>query len=146
MKNYVLIACMLSSATLLAQHSADSLEIVSILKSDYETRASYDLDKHKRNLTDQFMLLENGEIWDLERDSEWYRANANRNVARKDYFNIHTVRVYGDIAYVVYELVSEFTSNNALRGKHWLESAIFRKINGAWKLELLHSSRVDLKG
>ena len=93
MKHIFLFILLSLSATLMAQQSADSTEIVSILKRDYETRASYDLDKHKEHLTDHYLLLENGEVWDLDRDSEWYRANANRKVARKDYFNIHTVRV-----------------------------------------------------
>lgn len=45
-----------------AQHQSDSAILVQLLKDDYKTMVSWDIEKHKGYCTDDYILIENGEI------------------------------------------------------------------------------------
>ena len=106
---------------------------------------TWDLKTHVANCTDNYLLVEKGEIWDMKRESIWYHENANRIINRKNYFDIKYVRIYKDIGYAVYNLRSDITENGILTTETWLESVIFRKGNRTWKIELIHSTPTELK-
>lgn len=137
--------CILFSTYGFSQTGNDSTEIINLLKKDYITMGNWDVKSHQENITSSYLLLENGEIWDTNKDKEYYLKNANRLHIRKDYFDIKTVKVTGTMAYAVYFLKSDFTENGTTRSKEWLESTIFRKVNGKWKIELLHSTLIQPK-
>ena len=47
----------------------------------------------------------------------------------------------GDMAYAIWNLRSEFRENGKLvRERVWNESGVFRRLNGYWKIALIHSS------
>ena len=106
---------------------------------------NWDIKSHINNCTNNYLLIENGEIWDMKKEAEYYVKNANRKMDRKDYFEIKYVRVYGDYGYAVYNLKSDITEFGKLITRKWIESAIFRKINGEWKIELLNSTPIGNK-
>ena len=103
---------------------------------------NWDILSHIDNCTENYLLVENGEVWDIRREADYYRANNTRIIDRKDYFDMHFVRIYDDVAYAVYNLRSDITEGGELKVKTWLESSIFRKVGGKWKIELIHSTPV----
>lgn len=123
-----------------SQQENDSATVIKLLTDDYKTMVNWDIDTHVRNVAPTYLLIENGEIWDIKKESEYYRSQANKPVERTDHFDIKYVRVYGDIAYTVYFLESDIKENGNLKIKTWNESVVFRKINGVWKIELIHST------
>jgi ketosteroid isomerase-like protein len=125
-----------------AQYEKDSIAIVQLLKNDYATMGNYDIKTHVGYCTADYLLIENGEVWDLKKETEWYRTNAHRVLSRTDFFTIRTIKVHNNIAYAVYHLRSDFKENNTLKTKVWNESAIFRKEQGSWKIALIHSTPV----
>ena len=145
MKTIIFFLASFFAIPVFSQYAADSIAIVNLLVHDYATMESFDFNAHTPNITDDYLLLENGEIWDIQREKEYYVQNAQRKIRRQNYFDFETVKIYGDVAYAVYTLQSEITEGGAMKGYRWLESAIFRKIEGEWKLEILHSTRMDLK-
>lgn len=128
-----------------SQEKNDSAAIIKLLVNDYKTMGNWDIKSHIANCTENYLLIENGEVWDIKKESEYYIKNANRVIDRKNYFDIKYLRVYGDYAYAVYHLRSDITENGELKVKTWIESTIFRKIKGKWKIELINSTPVDLK-
>lgn len=125
-----------------AQYKRDSIAIVQLLKKDYATMSNYDIQTHVANCTNDYLLIENGEIWDLQKETEWYRSNSHKVIARTDSFTIRTVKVFNNLAYAVYHLQSDITENNTLKIKVWNESVVFRKEQGRWKIALIHSTPV----
>lgn len=142
MKYLLLICSVLLSINIFSQEKTDSVEIVQLLKDDYQTMAPYDIKKHLEYCTNDYVLIENGDIWNMEIESEHYKKNAHRKIARKDYFEFKYLRIFTDIAYAVYNLKSDITENGKLITKNWNESVIFRKLEGKWKIELIHSTPI----
>lgn len=66
-----------------SQKSNDSTEIIQVLKEDYKTMVTHNINKHRRFCTDDYLLIENGEIWDLEREAINYKKKEQKGYRKK---------------------------------------------------------------
>ncbi|TMI88099.1 MAG: nuclear transport factor 2 family protein [Bacteroidetes bacterium] len=140
MKWLICIVCLGFSATTFCQH--DSTTIIQLLKNDYNTLHNLDLNKHKSNCTNDYLLIEAGEIWNMEKEAQWYNDPSSKVSDRKDHFEFKYIRIEENMAYAVYNLKSDILKEGKAIQKNWNESAIFRKVNGEWKIALIHSTPV----
>lgn len=143
MKFYLIYLMMLFSISLKAQSGKDSIELVNLLVKDYKTMENYDSKTHLENCTDKYLLVEDGEIWDMKKELDFYNKNSGRVMNRKNFFDIKYVRVQGEFAYTVYNLRSEIVENGNRQILNWVESVIFRKVKGRWKIEVIHSTKLQ---
>ncbi|HLA12781.1 MAG TPA: nuclear transport factor 2 family protein [Pyrinomonadaceae bacterium] len=101
-----------------------------------------DKKKYRSLLTDDYLLLENGEILNIEGDIG-LMPSPDSGYKRTDAFDFHSVKVQGNFAYAIYFLKSKITDNkNGARNREWLESAILRRSEKGWLMALLHSTRI----
>ena len=141
MKYLICLFCLSFSAIAFSQKK-DTTTIIQLLKSDYSTLLSMDLKKHMSNCTEDYLLIEDGEIWNMEQESKWYKDEGNKVTDRKDNFDFKHIRIDGNVAYVVYNLRSDIIKEGNPIQKNWNESTIFRKVNGEWKIALIHSTPI----
>lgn len=144
MKYRMLIFFFFVSLNIFSQKKNDTTEIIQLLKEDYKTMVTHDSKKHTEFCTTDYLLIEDGEIWNMEMEVESYRKNANRIIERTDNFDFKYIKVEGNTAYAVYNLKSDIKENGKLTRKNWNESVIFRKTEGKWKIALIHSTPVNL--
>ncbi len=97
--------------------------------------------KYRTLLTEDYLLLENGELLDIEGDVAMMTA-PDSGYQRNDMFDFRSVKIDGDIAYAVYFLKSEIKDRKGTHNREWLESAILRHAGTGWRLALLHSTRI----
>lgn len=101
-----------------------------------------DREKYRAMLADDYLLLEQGEVLDIEGDLE-LMPSPDIDYKRKDSFEFHSVRINGDTAWAVYTLRSEITDKNrGPRHREFLESMILRRSGTGWLAALLHSTLV----
>ncbi len=110
----------------------------------YATYRGRDTAKYRACLTEDYLLLENGELQDTSDDLAVMTANATvgNNYQRADSFDFRAIRVQGDLAYAVYFLSSDISDRQGPRHREWLESMILRRSGAGWRTALLHSTRV----
>lgn len=95
--------------------------------------------------TEDFIILENGEVWDNNRIKQFMRgqlANPNRprRVNRMEYISIEK---YGSSLQIAYDNYADFYQQDSLVGKaHWLESAMAIETPEGWRLRMMHSTYV----
>jgi len=107
---------------------------------------SLDKQKYRSLLTEDYLLLENGELLDIEGDIA-LMPTPESGYKRSDAFDFRSVKIHGDIAYAVYFLKSEITDKkNGSRKPEWLESAILRRSGANWRMALLHSTKIVKPG
>jgi ketosteroid isomerase-like protein len=137
-------AAWLAAALLAAPAFADDASAVqAAIRENYAAYSSFDEARYRSTTTDDFLLLEHGELIDREGDIA-NMAKPGTDFRRIDLFDFNTVRIEGDLAYAVYTLKSEIHDvKRGTRGREWLESAILRREDGRWKVALLHSTRVS---
>lgn len=98
--------------------------------------------------TEDFVLLENGEVWDLEIIKGYMdqAAGMDNLPIRINSFSFIDIKIYGDAAWLAYHNTARFENNGEVLGEmSWLESANAIRTPDGWKLELLHSTIVTME-
>jgi len=93
--------------------------------------------------TQDFLLLENGEVWDMNKMRNYLdRASKQKSkVIRFNSFDFIEIKIEGKMAWVAYHNKAEFKSGEeVVRELNWLESATAILTEEGWKLQLLHST------
>ena len=126
-----------------AKSSDDAAAVQQAIRDNYAAYSGFDEQKYRAMLVDDYVLLENGELIDREGDVA-SMARPGTGYRRTDEFDFRSVKIDGDFAYAVYFLKSGIRDDiKGARQREWLESAILRRSEGAWRLALLHSTRVS---
>lgn len=97
-------------------------------------------------LTPDFLLLETGEVWDMEKMREYVERSKERRstVKRLNYFDFIEIKIEGKMAWVAYHNNAKFKQGEEIvREMNWIESATAIHTEEGWKLQMLHSTKAD---
>lgn len=108
----------------------------------YAAWAAHDIARYRSLCTSDYLILDNGEMSNLDQDIAYLRAHPEAWRGRTDHFDFRKVIVGGDEAYVVYFLNSEIKDEKAVEHRRYLESAVLRRSPHGWQVFLLHSTRL----
>jgi ketosteroid isomerase-like protein len=97
----------------------------------------------KRTSTVDFLLLEQGMIWNLDTLQNKLAKPKPAGYSRKNRFEFFETRITGKRAWVGYHNYADFETAAGKRKIHWLESAVLIKEKKSWKLEMMHSTIVQ---
>ena len=148
----IFILSLIFQITALAQNSTkpnDTQEIQQLIQNSFDSLFSgYRAELLDRFYTPDFLLLEQGEVWDMD-FIKTYLGDRSKNptpVVRTNRFEFIKTEVFGNRAWVAYHNWATFTTEGAApRQVYWLESASAIRTSEGWRLELLHSTRVENK-
>lgn len=95
--------------------------------------------------TDDFILLEHGEVWTNDTIANWCKRAKLRDegVKRLNSFNFFKAKREGNRIWMAYHNYATITKDTISRKLEWLESIVAIKKDNTWKLELMHSTRVN---
>ncbi len=123
----------------------DAAAIKQAVEDYYAVYRGGDKAKYRALLTDDYLLLENGEMLDAAGDLA-AMAPAGSGYQRNDSFAFRLVKAEGSLGYAVYVLASDITDQQGPRHREYLESMILRRSGRGWRVSLLHSTRVSKPG
>lgn len=139
----LLVMCLLPlNCTKTAHNDAEKLKAV--VAAYYDGISNQDRDKMVSVTTDDFLLYEQGKIWN--NDSVFKEMDVAPFKARFSFdgFRIAVDRMSGSMAY---ECHAHFIFNDTLRQDFdFVESAAFEKIHGTWKMSFLHVTEKTAPG
>lgn len=138
------VVLLLAAGWLAAPALADEVaDVKAAIEGNYAAYSGFDEVRYRSTTTDDFLLLEHGELIDREGDVAMM-AKPGTGFRRTDHFDFDAVKVHGDVAWAVYTLKAEIHDDKrGTRDREWLESAILKRVDGRWKMALLHSTRVS---
>jgi len=96
-------------------------------------------------LTKDFLLLEDGEVWNSDSLTVNMARMKGRDFKRINSFRFIRTEVEGNQATVAYYNHADITVNGKLFPVDWLESAQLVKDESGWKIKLMHSTRIKQK-
>lgn len=105
--------------------------------------AGLDSNKIKDYHTDDFIILEHGEVWDNDRIKVFMRKrgaeeNRPKRTNRMEYISLDK---YGESIQIAYNNYADYTRGDSIVGKaRWLESALAVKTEDGWRLKMMHST------
>ncbi len=95
--------------------------------------------------TNDFIILENGEVWDNDRIKEYMSGQLAKEdrAKRTNKMEYISIDKYGESMQIAYKNFAEFHRADTLAGKaQWLESALAIKTEKGWRLKMMHSTWV----
>ena len=126
-----------------AQDAKDSIAIVQVIKADYKALGENDVEARRRNCTPDYQLIEDGELWNLEKEIDFMLSRKGQSMSRTDTFHFYSLQVKGSMAFAVYDLRSSITRAGTTKYYHWIESAVLVWSGGGWKIRLIHSTKAN---
>jgi len=149
MKKYLILLFFSVSVFAQAQQTADEKEIQQLIQGSFDTLFStFDSDQMSKFYTADFILLEDGEVWDNRILLDYFtEAKQNPNPAtRVNRFEFIKTTVSGDRGWVAYHNFATISRDGeVIREVRWLESATAVKTDAGWRLDMLHSTRQESK-
>ena len=147
-KRFILLVLLFASFQVTAQ-DADQKQVENLIQNSFdEIFSNYNAEKLTNFYTEDFILLEHGEVWDMDFIRNYLgKAKSNPNPpTRTNRFEFIKTLVEGDRAWVAYHNYATISRDGQLlRQLYWLESATAIRTANGWRLDMLHSTRVEPK-
>ena len=134
-------ALMAGAYALPAASKDEESDIRRAVEGVYAAYRSKDKASYRALLTEDYLLLENGELLDVDGDLA-YMAGPGSVYQRTDAFDFRSVKVQGETAWAVYFLTSDIADEKGSRHRKYLESMVLRRNGSGWRTALLHSTLV----
>ncbi len=95
--------------------------------------------------TKDFILLENGEVWNSDTLTVHFEKARLKKVIpkRENKFEFIEIKIDGNMAWVAYHNYASLSiEDNIIKKIHWLESATIILTKNGWKIQMMHSTRI----
>ena len=111
-------------------------EVQQVITRFFDALSVANIPLMKAEVSDDFILLENGEIWTIDTLANKISRPKPEGYLRQNSFDFITTKIEKNRAWVYYKNKAEIR-NATIK---WLESAILRKEKGRWRMEFMHST------
>ena len=115
-------------------------EVQQVITRFFDALSVTNIPQMKAEVSDGFILLENGEIWTIDTLANKISRPKPEGYLRQNSFDFIETKIEKNRAYVYYKNKAEITSKTRNATVKWLESAILRKEKGRWRMEFMHST------
>lgn len=136
---------LLSTFTYAQNKKASKLSPEQVIEQVFDGFSEGNVSKIENVATSDFKILEHGEIWTIDTLRTRLARKRPADFKRINSFEFFQREVTDKMAFVSYHNRADVHANNQDRVVKWLESAVFVKENGEWKVKMLHSTRVEQK-
>lgn len=122
--------------------AAQERQAFNAIEEMFATMSAYDYDGMAATGTDDYHLLEHGELWTMD-DLINAIKGGEGVVERHNFFNV--IRSSGDdrsMWFSYWNRADIKTTKGEEMTLNWLESAVVVNVDGEWKVEMLHSTRI----
>ena len=108
-------------------------------------RALSELDdtRLRSSVTPDFLLLENGTVWTIDSLILKLDRMKGKQFSRRNSFSIISNKTLNNVAWISYDNRAEISIDGILYHRKWLESAVLVKEGNAWKIQLLHATKIE---
>lgn len=150
MKYLLITFLLIQSHWLFAQQTvSEEIQIQNLIQNSFDGIFSdFDAQRLGEFYTEDFLLLEHGEVWDIEIVRGYLkRAKSNPNPPRRtNRFEFIETKIFGDRAWVAYHNFATISRDGeVIQELYWLESATAVRTSTGWRLDMLHSTRAEGK-
>jgi len=110
----------------------------------FAAMSAFDHSRMEAVVTDDFQLLEAGEVWDIDTLIKEIGPNENA-YERRNYFSLIRMVSRNETMWISYWNKATFTVSDKIFENAWLESVVLVEDQGSWKIQLMHSTIVSLE-
>jgi len=120
--------------------TSEKAEVQQVITRFFDALSVANIPLMKAEVSDDFILLENGEIWTIDTLANKISRPKPEGYLRQNSFDFIETKIDKNRAWVYFKNKAEITSKTRNVTIKWLESVIFRKEKGRWRMEFMHST------
>ena len=120
--------------------TTEKAEVQQVITRFFDALSVTNIPLMKAEVSDDFILLENGEIWTIDTLANKISRPKPEGYLRQNSFDFLSTKIDKNRAWVYFKNKAEITSKTRNATIKWLESAILRKEKGRWRMEFMHST------
>jgi ketosteroid isomerase-like protein len=120
--------------------TTEKAEVQQVITRFFDALSVTNIPQMKAEVSDDFILLENGEIWTIDTLANKISRPKPEGYLRQNSFDFLSTKIDKNRAWVYFKNKAEITSKTRNMTIKWLESVIFRKEKGRWRMEFMHST------
>ena len=120
--------------------TTEKAEVQQVITRFFDALSVANIPLMKAEVSDDFILLENGEIWTIDTLANKISRPKPEGYLRQNSFDFIETKIDKNRAWVYFKNKAEITSKTRNLTVKWLESVIFRKEKGRWRMEFMHST------
>jgi hypothetical protein len=120
--------------------TTEKAEVQQVITRFFDALSVANIPLMKAEVSDDFILLENGEIWTIDTLANKISKPKPEGYLRQNSFDFIETKIDKNRAWVYFKNKAEITSKTRNVTIKWLESVIFRKEKGRWRMEFMHST------
>lgn len=112
-----------------------------VLLSYFDGISAFDYQKMRNACSSDYLLLEDGIIWTVEDHVNFLKPMEGIGTIS---YSFHDARktIEGNVVWITHRNIAEAIMQGNPVNFEWIESTVLRKIEGEWKMVLLHSTTV----
>lgn len=122
--------------------AADDHPAFTPVKQLFAAMSAHDGPAMHATATSDFQLLEHGEVWSMQKLVEAVQPNG-KPYQRDNFFQQIHAHQQHNMAWISYWNKAQINRDGTTRTVVWLESAVLIMTNDQWKIQMLHSTRLD---
>lgn len=131
------------TATAQEKPTPEQMKVQQVIQQIFESFSDGSIEKMERSVTADVNILEDGEVWTLDTIRLFFQKPRPADFKRINNFEFLKTEVHETMAFVSYYNTAAIHSNNRNVTVKWLESAVLVKEGEAWKIRMLHSTRIQ---
>jgi len=120
--------------------TTEKAEVQQVITRFFDALSVANIPLMKAEVSDDFILLENGEIWTIDTLANKISRPKPEGYLRQNSFDFIETKIDKNRAWIYFKNKAEITSKTRNVTIKWLESVIFRKEKGRWRMEFMHST------
>ena len=118
----------------------EKVEVQKVIIRFFDALSVANIPQMKAEVQDDFILLENGEVWTMDTLANKISRPKPEGYLRLNSFEFFETQIDKNRAWVYYKNKADISLKTRNTTIKWLESAILRKEKGRWRMELMHST------
>ena len=134
-----------SSLHIQAQKNDEKGLVNRVVTRFFDGISALDVNLMKQYVTNDFLLLEGGDVWNMDTLAVYLNQLKTGSFSRTNYLDFIRTEVKGNTAWVAYKNAADINVKGQKRNVRWLESAVLLKDGKEWKIQLLHSIPIKAK-
>ncbi|WP_121356940.1 nuclear transport factor 2 family protein [Flavisolibacter nicotianae] len=127
------------------QKTGEQAQVNQAVNNFFDGIAALDAKTMKQYTTKDFLLLEDGAVWNMDTLANKLNPLKTMNFSRTNHLDFIQTEVEGSIAWVAYNNTADMSVNGQKMNVRWLESAVLVKEGKDWKIKMLHSTPLKPK-
>lgn len=96
----------------------------------------------REHATPNCLILEDGHLYNLDSIAKHMFRAKRLASARVNHIYFATTRIDGSSAWLAFTDITDITENGKTTTENYLESAYLTKVNGVWKVHMIHSTTI----